>query len=381
MFRSLGLVVVVGALVSALLPVSAVAAPAMGPILVFAARPAGTCDWKAESLNGPFSLTVQVDDVVDFQNVTGFYLSAALTWTFAGQAPPLDVISTGGSQLVQMSWSAPGSYNVACFNGTSGGYIITVNVLPAVTVKLKARLTADNGYRFGVGSATGISEAQPPVWNDVASEIFGCDGPESYVVNAPINGFVYVVAWSDKAVSQGLLAQVQRLGRYHILSGKNTLSGDNGWQVFATGIDTFNTAGPSLDSVNAQIVLANHGFGDSLTSSTGWVGVDSYLCDQYYPDSGTIQLGELNDSLATTGTCDNTFPQVCYMSKKARWMWYQRDGSPCAFTPGADQDEYLIFRYPVNQLAAPFDPIFGSGGASGVAAIKGPAPEVSPFGG
>ncbi len=210
-------------------------------------------------------------------------------------------------------------------------------------------ITADNAYGFGYGDVNGISNYFGGIENCLAAQIFGCaSGPESYIVpaSATAGGCLYIVAWSDDAVTQGVI------GKFQAASNPNPIfTGQGHWEVFATGID-FDVCdgppagGPQLNgapsAINAQIVLANTNTGPN-SSSIGWVGLGGA------PGKlGELAFGESNSSAG------GNFQLVCNppMDAAARWMWYNRDPSTLS-DPFNDQaspagsgghKEYLIFR-------------------------------------
>jgi len=88
------------------------------------------------------------------------------------------------------------------------------------------------------------------------------------------------------------------------------------------------------------------------------------LAWNHSPDPDTIDLalefGEDNTTPRDNGipTCANPFPIVCPTSSgqtnaiddEARWMWYKRPTSNCAFLEG-NQREFLIFRISASSVA------------------------------
>lgn len=215
---------------------------------------------------------------------------------------------------------------------------------PSLTAQVDVTITTDNAYVFGYGSSTAIpaSNLRGRIENLSAGAIFNCNGgPEQYL-NVPIvaNGHLYVIAWSDNGVTQGVLGEFAPSG-----GGLPFYTGNSSWQVFATGLPySIGSGGPSLEVINAQIVLANGGNG-GLGSSGGWVGVGNNASGTV----GALAIGEDN-------TAGGTFPQVCTsaIDVGARWMWYDP-------APGVTPDpfrapvagEFLIFRIPTSQAAVP----------------------------
>ena len=217
--------------------------------------------------------------------------------------------------------------------------------LPAMAVDVN--FTADNAYEFGYGTATAVNTLSTAVVNQSAGAIFNCTGgPESYLgIPQGAGTYIYVVAWSDQAATQGVLGQF-------VAGTSTTYTGIGGWEVYATGIpiSPFTATPPTLTQVNQQITLANSNMGGS-DSSVGWV-------TQAPPTGGRIGLlasGEKNDNAS------GNFPIVCQtgingINSGARWMWYNRNsngsGNPFMDHP-VPANEYLIFRLPVSQIANP----------------------------
>ncbi|NOT34838.1 MAG: hypothetical protein HOP12_11805 [Candidatus Eisenbacteria bacterium] len=204
-------------------------------------------------------------------------------------------------------------------------------------------ITADNAYVFDYGPAAGPTSLFGGVENCLSSEIFSCGpGPEAYLGVPALSGeYLYVVTWSDGGVTQGVLGD--------FTDGSTIVrTGQQGWQVFATGLDIDPDCGPgssvpSLATVTTQIGLANSNSG-GVNSSVGWVGPTGGSLGTI----GVLAIGELNDSAA------GNFPIVCNILNNARWMWYNPD--PLSITDpfriGAapnlpnDNNEFLIFRLP-----------------------------------
>lgn len=236
-----------------------------------------------------------------------------------------------------------------------------ISVQSVLAFPINVNITADNAYGFGFGNATGISTYCGGIRNILAGEIFSppvtnvsCNGipfpytipnsgPERYSLDVNSTDYVYMVAWSDNSVSQGILASFE-------LSNNALVSGSNTWEVFATGIDKNSSLAndtltvADLPSINQQITLANNNSGASNTSSVGWVGING-------GSSGTIgalALGGLN----INGQGLSSYPfQVQGIASDARWMWY--DANPADNNnpfSGASEREYLIFRTQIQSI-------------------------------
>jgi len=206
---------------------------------------------------------------------------------------------------------------------------------------INATITADNAYRFAYGTASGITSFFANVENTTAGQIFACgNGPEIYP-NLPYvaNGYLYIVAYSDKSSTQGVLAQF-------VSGSKTSYTGSSAWEVYATGMD-FNpgSGGPSVAVINSQIAIANAGTGGG-GSSHGWVGLTGGPTGAGYV--GKLAIGEDNSSAA------GDFQQVCpsAIGPAAKWMWYNPSGVTDPFS-GFVAGEFLIFRLPFSEVVNP----------------------------
>lgn len=214
-------------------------------------------------------------------------------------------------------------------------------------------ITADNAYGFGYGSGTELKTYFGGVENvNTAGEIFNCpigNGPERYEVPASErdgNTHLYIVAYADKAVSQGVIAQFRRF--LDDMPGDTTFTGDDGWMVCATGVDFQpGSGGPSQAVIDEQIALCNAGAGDPNTTSAGWV-------DELGTESGALAIGEDNTTTRTSVSPGNEFPPVCEIEADARWMWFNwapgtiewPTDSPFMWPGGTENTDrqFLIFR-------------------------------------
>jgi hypothetical protein len=349
---------------SAMAPASA--APSPGPLVPYMqiyAVPTGACTGGVLTPQDT-TITVHVGQAVDFVQTTVSFWVDDVTWTFGGILPPDDVAVELGSLTQTRAWPTPGTYAVSVSdNAPSGpGAAITVVVVPETSVSVTARITADNSYIFGFGSAAGMTTAFPAVDNTSAGQIFGCAaGKELYSISAPKHGYLYIAAWSDEGVTQGVLGQFTRQEYFDpfssIFGSFVVYTGDDRWQVYATGIDHDDLPGPTLEQINAQIDLANNSAGAPGLSSVGWVnngGSDPNFCYDELADGWLAVSDEVNDIAPTNGTCSAAFGNVCGIKQPARWMWYDHfaSGAACPFLSGGDQREFLIFRLPVKAVPA-----------------------------
>ncbi len=210
-------------------------------------------------------------------------------------------------------------------------------------------ITADNAYSFGYGDVDGISNFTQGQRATTAAQIFSCPlgvGPEAYTVpaaSAPDGAYLYIVAWDDLEVTQGVIGQFSR-------DTGTVYTGDSRFEVCATGLDYSTgpnaTTGPTLDVINAQIAQCNTGTGSPTTTSMGWVNSTGATTSGAV---GKLAIGEANDDNA------GTFQLVCQptgttqgVSAAAQWMWYDpQDGQPgdAFHATGVNRFKaFLIFR-------------------------------------
>lgn len=221
--------------------------------------------------------------------------------------------------------------------------------------------TADNAYSFGYGTDDGLEEFFGGVEAITAGQIFNCgEGPELYLVPAEHAAFatwLYVIAYADSSVTQGVLGQFQRIDDES--EGALVHTGDPGWEVCATGVDYQpGSGGPDLATINAFIEDCNDGALDPATTSVGWV---DHVGTQY----GAVAVGEDNTTPYNGGPqAGNEFPLVCPadMAPEARWMWFNWDPqhivwpaqSPFLWPGGVNPDhQFLIFRFPSSDIPIP----------------------------
>jgi len=219
----------------------------------------------------------------------------------------------------------------------------------AAVAAVDATITTDNAYSFGYGPLSGPTSLFGGVENCTAGEIFNCvGGPETYLgVPAAPGQYLYLIAYSDGAVTQGTLGQ--------FVDGSTTvLTGTTDWVVYATGHNINPNCGgssnsPTLAQVQSEVALANTSTGGA-NSSVGWVGPTGGPSGTV----GALAIGEANNSAA------GHYPIVCNISQNAKWMWYNPNPSTITdpFQAGpipnlpSDVNEFLIFRLS-SDLATP----------------------------
>ncbi len=128
--------------------------------------------------------------------------------------------------------------------------------------------------------------------------------------------FLYIAAWSDDGVQQGLLHNLTLDGVAHPCD-------DPRWTVFRTGYD-YNSNYPIVPStarMSEYIVKANERLGWVLPTVGG-------------PNDGTFPPS-------------NPWPVQAGVPTNVCWVWYdsiRQVGSEAPFSAGFDHDEFLIFR-------------------------------------
>jgi hypothetical protein len=249
-------------------------------------------------------------------------------------------VGFGGSGAVGGS---AGTLSLDSGAGGSSGPMTSVDVV----------ITADNAYGFGYGDADALFNYFGGVENPSEGSIFDCPvghGSEAYTVpaaSANAGNYLYIVGYSDKSVTQGVIAQFFRQGAQPVYTGNGA------WQACATG-QNFNvgTGGPTLEAINHRIGVCNANAGDPTTSSVGWV-------DTTLGPNGAVAFGEDNTTDRAAITPGNEFRIACGIDIGARWMWYQWDptGAQDPFIwPGGAQSvakEFIIFRLGAEHVPQP----------------------------
>ena len=231
------------------------------------------------------------------------------------------------------------------------------------------RISGDNAYGFGYGNASGLFNYFNGREAIVACEIFCCSaectsaadcggetcdifgtcnddgrGPETYVVpgsETSATDYLYIVAWSDDRVTQGVIGQFVAQG-----GGDTIYTGDARFEVCATGMD-FDPPSGGPDEVTIAAAVASCETGGGV--SGGWVNSAGR-------DGRALSVGENNEA----GDAGD-FPGACAtpgrgdaIDFEARWMWYDpdtSDGDPNFRSTDPDGGgEFLIFRLQIGEL-------------------------------
>jgi len=179
----------------------------------------------------------------------------------------------------------------------------------AAQVATTATFTADNHYSIYAenGGAIDLIGANEPGY-------FGSPGaynwslPETFIFDTPDS--IYIAAWSDGLVAQGLVGQFN-------FDGVDVFTGDDGWEVYATGLELgLNAPAPDAPTIAAQIALAD--------TNNAWE----------IPFVGF-------DNVAAT----RPWGKIAGVSEEANWVW-KASGDPRdnPLIGGSNSGEFLIFR-------------------------------------
>jgi hypothetical protein len=190
----------------------------------------------------------------------------------------------------------------------------------AQAAQAQVKVTADNSYALFYRDQSGALNFLGTDTCTTAACIYAA---ETYAAPQPGQD-IYLVAWSDHGVAQGLLAEVS-------VGGTAIHGGDPRWRVYATGV-TFNgpPSGAAFQStLNSRI---------NSSTAANWVAP---------------AIGEDNAS-ASVGV----YGPVSGLAGQNRWMWFQSTKRECGganspFSPGCNHNEYLIFRLSARDLPQP----------------------------
>lgn len=182
-----------------------------------------------------------------------------------------------------------------------------------------AVITADNHYALyqevgGVISLVGGNE----LGAGGAPGTYNWSMPETHLIDSSATT-IYIAAWSDDRVAQGLLAEINLGG------GQFLRSGDPAWQVHCTLVNLGDGSPyPTAAEVAAEETLAD--------ANNLWMTPDTYAPNL----SSTSPWGAIGG-----------------ISSAARWMWGNPGAVTNAFIGGSNHEEWQLFRIPVAQVPAP----------------------------
>ncbi|HZW06118.1 MAG TPA: PEP-CTERM sorting domain-containing protein [Phycisphaerales bacterium] len=192
---------------------------------------------------------------------------------------------------------------------------------------VSATVTADNHYALYTGTDDAVTF--------IGRNEMGAGGtPGTYNWSQPetwsftTGSYIYIAAWSDDAVAQGLLAQVTGLSdTYH--------SGDARWQVFPTFVN----------------------LGDGDAAPTGM------QLTAYIADANSGNKWEAPHVGAANGI--GPWGAIAGIGSAPRWMWVQNPGQADPLQGGSGYGEMLIFR-----MSVPAPGAAAALGLGGLAALR-----------
>lgn len=174
---------------------------------------------------------------------------------------------------------------------------------------INATITADNHYALYVDGPGGV---QYVGGNELgaggAPGTYNWSRAESWAFQTL--QYIYIAAWSDKSVAQGLLAQIT------LPTGQTLHTGDKAWKVMYSGINkTSGSAHPVASEIQTLAALAD--------ANDLWEA--PYIGEQNLPSTGP-------------------WGRIDGITSDARWTW----GNPARVADplrgGADHAEYQVFR-------------------------------------
>lgn len=278
-----------------------------------------------------------------------------------GQADTTMGVETVATSLTGDTSTSAGDTTATATSGTADTTAGDSSTGEPPPSDIEVVITADNAYGFAYGTDKSISKFFGGIENQTAGQIFNCgEGPELYTVpaaDAQAASYLYIIAWDDSAVTNGVLARFRRKdggGGF----GEDVFTGTKGWQACATGLKyEIGSGGPDLATINTYIAKCGAGGLDPNTTSGGWV-------DEVGTPIGAVAFGEDNTTPYDGGPkAGNEFPLVCPMDMpaEARWMWFNWDPAnvvppQSAFLfPGGENPyhQFLLFRFAAELVPEP----------------------------
>ncbi len=198
------------------------------------------------------------------------------------------------------------------------GTLLAISNVSQAQVAVSGDLAVDNFAQVFTGPTTGIGLT-------LVGGVGGGPGTSWNYNFLTTEQHLYIAAWSDNSVQQGLLHDFT-------MDAIPVWSGDPAWEVYATGIDlNVASAVPTTAQLGTQIAIANACAGGAGTSVC-WVATT---------------VGGINDGTFPAG---NPWVQQASIAINANWTWYDSNTQISAQAPfrgGFNHFEYLIFRTPV----------------------------------
>ncbi|MCG3122207.1 MAG: hypothetical protein GIKADHBN_00588 [Phycisphaerales bacterium] len=176
----------------------------------------------------------------------------------------------------------------------------------ASAATVNAVVTADNHYAlYSSTGSTFFYHGGNELGAGGSPGTYNWSQAESYTFNA--GDYLYIAAWSDDSVAQGVLANIW-------VDGNPLHSGDPAWQVYASGLVRGDgDPHPDASEVGGHVATA--------TTNNLWEAP---------------HVGGAN-GLSPWGT-------IAGINGDARWMWYATPGDDDPLQGGSGAGELLIFR-------------------------------------
>lgn len=207
--------------------------------------------------------------------------------------------------------------------------ILTVTALLAMAATanadlVNATITADNHYALYTGDTSSVSLiGRNEMGSGGSPGSYNWSQPESWSFST--GAFIYIVAWSDDSVAQGVLAQMNGVtDTYH--------SGDARWEVYPTFVAR---GDGSVEPTPAEL----QGYLSTADAGNLWQ---------------TPSVGGMN-GVSPWGV-------VPGIGTSIPWMWVENPGQGSSFTGGSGYGETLVFRMAVPAPGAAA--LIGVGGLS-----------------
>ena len=178
----------------------------------------------------------------------------------------------------------------------------------AGAIPITATLTADNHYALYSGNEQGISfvGANESGWYGNPGT-YNWSEAETFDLDVALGDYIYVAAWSDDRVAQGLLGQF-------VFDSGSILTNTSGWEAYLTSNDLDDgDAPPSASEIESEISTAewspithsvSHGAGpwkfiDGINNDAQWIWGSELLSGSNYGEYQVFR-SEIGDAPAHT---------------------------------------------------------------------------------